>query len=172
MEYVIGEIVLCLLAVAALAAVLGWLLHGLFGQGKIRAMEASKNLEIEQVQGELGSAVKARQEASAALETSKARLKELEAAAVASAQQLTTAKTKHENEVGDWKQRIAALEPLTGVVAERESRIDAWRQRFDGLVQEKDKALAAAGAELAEHKSKLGALGLTLAASTAEKDAL
>ena len=167
-----GEVVLCLLAVAVISSVAGWLLHGVFGQGKFKALEAAKDLELEGLRGELETQSKGRQEAAGALEKSIAKVKELDVKVAASAQQLTDAKSQHETAAGKLKEQIAALEPLSGAVAERDARLAGWQERFDGLVQEKDKLVAAGLAELAEHKTKLGAMGLTLAAAVAEKDAL
>ena len=169
MEYVIGEILLCLLAVALISSLIGWLLHSVLGQGKFSALESVKNRQIEALRGELETSAKARQDTAAKLDKANLQMKDLETKLAASAQQLLDAKSKHETALGQVQQRLTALET---VVAERESRLEAWQSRFDGLVEEKDKTMAAGLADLNAHKSKLTAMGISLAAVVAEKDAL
>ena len=172
MDYAVLEILMCLLAVGVIAGVIGWLLRGVFEKRESKTLEAAKDRHIGDLQGEIAIIGAAREESAIALNKLSGRLKDAEAKLAASAEQLTEAKKKHETEAGQLQQRVAALAPLTAAVAEREARVDVWRKRFEGLVQEKDKALAAGQAELAEHKSKLAALGLTLAAAATEKDSL
>ena len=172
MEYLIGEILFCLLAVTIISTVVGWLLHGIFGESKIKALEASKNLELEGMRGELESESKARHEMTTAADKAITKVKDLDGRLAAGVQQMVDAKGKHESETSQLKQKITTLEPLHAMVAERDSRLANWQSRFDGLVQEKDKANAAGLAELGEHKSRLAALGLILAAAVAEKESL
>lgn len=168
MDYVIGEILLCLLAVAVVATLIGWMLHNVIGQGKMKALQAAKNHEIEILQGKLETMSRAQVEAAGGLEKAIGHLK----ASEVSLQALTVAQAKHEADAGKLKDQIATLEPLTALATERESRIDVWQKRFEGLVVEKDKALAAGSAQLAEQKSKLTALELSLAAAVAEQESL
>ena len=168
MDYVIGEILLCLLAVAVVATLIGWMLHNVIGQGKMKVLQAAKNHEIEILQGKLETIGRAREEATAGLEKAIGHLKTSED----SLQALTVAQAKHVADAEKLKDRIATLEPLKALVTERESRIDVWQKRFEGLVVEKDKALAAGSAQLVEHHSKLTALELALATAVGEKESL
>ena len=180
MEYVIGEILLCLLAVTVIASVFGWLLHSVLGQGKVNALMAARNREIDDLRGETETLGKARVEATAALQKSTSRNKEFEATLGAATLELNENKNAHEQAAGVLKQRLAELEPLTAVVAEKDLHLAVWQQRFLGVVGDKDKALAAAAARIADQQmsidegaaknSMLSGLQAQLAAVSSVKD--
>src|SRR5450631_1142958 len=125
MDYVIVEILFCLLAVGAIAVVVGWLLHGVLGQGKLKALEASKNRQIEDLKGELDTVGKARVEISGALDKATSQTKDAEAKLAAAAKLLSDSKSKQEAATAGLKARIAELEPQ---IAERDERITAWQK--------------------------------------------
>lgn len=166
-------------AAALLFFLIGWFVRGIVGQGRSRAIEINKDIEIENLQSDLESSQKAYAEAATTLEKSNAQGKDLQAkldaAAKDSVLQLASAKSRHESEIAAVKTKLAALEPLQLAVAERDTRIEGWQNRFDGFVLEKDLALAnvrALTTELAEQKGKLASMGASLAAAEAHKDSL
>ncbi|HEY3739222.1 MAG TPA: OmpA family protein [Bryobacteraceae bacterium] len=179
MDFMTTEVWGVAAAAAFLFFLIGWFVRGVVGQGRSRAIEINKDIEIENLQADLESSQKAYAEAAMTLEKSNAQGKDLqaklEAAAKDSVQQLAASKARHDSELAAVKTKLAALEPLQNAVAERDTRIEGWQNRFDGFVLEKDLALAnvrALSAELAEQKGKLASMGAALAAAEAHKDSL
>ena len=178
MEYVVGEILACLVVVGLITGAIGWMLNSALGQGRSKAMEAS----IEGLEGDLDATRKEHSDAQVALEKSAQKLQASEAKLHVSGEQLAEARSKHETETGKLKERVAVLEPLESALADRGMELDGWKRRFDGVVHEKDLALAGLMAQLGElrtlpaeltaYKSRLAAMGASLAAETAQKDSL
>src|ERR1700759_39082 len=109
MDYLIDEIMMRLAAVAAVFCVIGWILHGMFGQSKLPGLEINKNVKIENLEADLESAQKAHTAAATAMEKAYTLARDtqtrLEVASKAAASELATAKSKHQTEVAKLKAR-------------------------------------------------------------------
>jgi len=182
MQYVIGEIWLSLVAAALLAGVVGWLLHNMSMRGSLRAAEARRNLEIEEVRSELESERIQHRGMTTSLDASKALVRELEFKLQTSSRDAAELSRRQGLEVSAFKVRLAEFESLERELEIREQRIEGWQQRFDGLVTQKDATIAelatealklqSTSAESSDYRNKLAAMGTSMAAAVAAKESL